>query len=354
MARSSASTTQHQELAALIADRDRYREWLQKLAAQKGAIADSAFTRVQLDYHARLKDTYRQLGARLDGMRALLDTHRSELRNARIHLQEKTDELAEAELRYRVGEYDDGRWQQIQRTVTGQIEAAERRHGELESQVAGLEETLAEIESAAGGADDFDDAAFVRALVGGTPADEPLPGAPSGDAPAADSAEAPAVGSGDAPASTPPAAEESMAPAAEEEMAPAAEEEMAPAAAVPPPADRGALTEAEPQAAGTGAAAEAGGAAGPPAAASEAGTAADEEAEQETPPVAEPAGGKPAGGRGRGDESRGSARSAAGEAPPKHPRKAGAPQPRRQVQCPNCGVFNIAGTRFCEACGAAL
>jgi hypothetical protein len=422
MSRSSASTSQQQELTALIADRDRYREWLQKLAEQKGEIADGAYTRVQLDYHARLTDTYRQLAARLDGMRALLDTRRSELRNARIHLQEKTDELAEAELRFRVGEYDDRRWDQIQRTVTGQIEAAERRHEELVAQVADLEATLAQVESAASGADDFDDAAFVRALVGSTPGVEPGAGADPPDAPAGEtgtdgpSREVPAAGG---PAET--ASGTSARAEVAEDAAP-----VAPDRPAGPEPDRGSTAAAEPVAGGEAAAEPAAGgeaaakpaaggeaaaepAAGGEAAAgataataeaaaatveaapaaaeatvppeapasspdaagddasadrpaergtgraqepSEAGDAVAEEAEAEPVPAGG-ADGETPGSRGGGGRT---VRSAAGdaEAPPKHPRKAGAAHPRRQVQCPNCGVFNIAGTRFCEACGAAL
>jgi Asp-tRNA(Asn)/Glu-tRNA(Gln) amidotransferase A subunit family amidase len=155
------------ELAQLIADRDRYREWLQNLADQKDEIPEAVFSRVQLDYRARLKDVYRQLRTRLDGVRALHAERLTELRDTRSHLQERQDELAEAELRHRVGEYERDRWQQIQRTLSSQIEAAEQARAELQEAVDRLEETLVEIGRISEEVDQFDDAAFVRSLMEG-------------------------------------------------------------------------------------------------------------------------------------------------------------------------------------------
>jgi DNA repair exonuclease SbcCD ATPase subunit len=160
------------ELAQLIADRDKYREWLQNLAGQKDEIPEAVFARVQLDYRARLKDVYRQLRTRLEGVRALHAERVTELRDTRSHLQAKQNELAEAELRHRVGEYERDRWQQIQRTLSSQIEAAEQACAELQEAVDRLEETLLEIDRISEEVDQFDDAAFVRSLMEGTAQEE--------------------------------------------------------------------------------------------------------------------------------------------------------------------------------------
>lgn len=140
-----AAATKDDRLPALIADRDRYRQWLEALEAKRPDIPDHIYARISADYEARLERTLEELGAHVDALESRLDERREALEKLEAELTTKQDELLEAEVRHRIGEYDDRRWNSLERQLTKAIQELEARRAELESEVERLDDTLHQI-----------------------------------------------------------------------------------------------------------------------------------------------------------------------------------------------------------------
>jgi len=150
----------------LLKERERYELWLDRLD-QKGADApDSVRSKVRADYESRLDRVMDELRTHQDSVAEQL----AELRVAQADLStqeaEAKEELAEAEVRHDVGEYDDDAWEEIK-------SAGER----------GLDEILKELERVN---DEIANLAEVQALIAAPSETAPAPAAaPQAAAPAA-------------------------------------------------------------------------------------------------------------------------------------------------------------------------
>jgi len=103
------------EIRSLVDERARYEAWIEALESRRAASAEHVYQRVRGDYDARLQHVLADLGAHVGPMEAserALAGRQDELTSS---LSERHDELAEAELRTVVGEYDADEGERIRR-----------------------------------------------------------------------------------------------------------------------------------------------------------------------------------------------------------------------------------------------
>ncbi|HKI94676.1 MAG TPA: hypothetical protein VJ992_05240 [Gemmatimonadales bacterium] len=94
----------------LIEERRKIEQWLERLANASDKAAGPVRDKVRSDYERRLGDVTGELQGYESDLRTNLDRHQAT--RARLEQQEgeANDELAEAELRHTVGEFDESDW----------------------------------------------------------------------------------------------------------------------------------------------------------------------------------------------------------------------------------------------------
>ncbi|MDQ8167478.1 MAG: hypothetical protein P3C09_06910 [Gemmatimonadota bacterium] len=120
------------EIRSLVAERQRYDDWLTALEARRADTPVRVFERVHGDYVVRRDLVMAQLREHI----GVLSAHGDELdgRHAALEAELATleDERAEAMLRTAVGEYDDDRWATVREDVETKLAAlGEQRDGLL-------------------------------------------------------------------------------------------------------------------------------------------------------------------------------------------------------------------------------
>ena len=135
------------EVRSLVAERQRYDDWLTQLHARRAETPRRVFDRVHGDYVAR-RDA---VMARLREDIGELSTHRNELDSRLSTLEAELalleDERLEAMLRTAVGEYDDDRWESVRQDVEGKIASLGEQRGGLLLQVHEMRVLLASASS---------------------------------------------------------------------------------------------------------------------------------------------------------------------------------------------------------------
>lgn len=133
------------EIAALLADRQRIQGWLERLSRSSGSAPEGVRRRVRADYEARLTEVVTRLGSfsatlseSLQGVRS----RQAELEGQRGLVEEA---LAEAELRHAVGEFTDGQWEELARDHGGRIDALSAEIGGLAEEAGRLADVLAQV-----------------------------------------------------------------------------------------------------------------------------------------------------------------------------------------------------------------
>ncbi len=109
------------EVRALVAERQRYDDWLSALGAKRLETPVRVFERVHSDYVARRSDVLTRLSAYVDGLSQMAAQLDERLGGLESQLGTLEDERAEAMLRTAVGEYDGERWEQVRQHVEEQI-----------------------------------------------------------------------------------------------------------------------------------------------------------------------------------------------------------------------------------------
>jgi hypothetical protein len=98
-------------VASLLAERQKYEQWIGTLEARRASTPESVYTRVRADYSSRLDRVTAQLqehAGELAAQAEKLSARLTELSNTE---QERREERAEAELRAHVGELTPDEWQ---------------------------------------------------------------------------------------------------------------------------------------------------------------------------------------------------------------------------------------------------
>ena len=286
-------------IEALLEQRTRYEQWLAKLDSTGDKAPPAVRARVRSDYETRLRGVIDQLRGHAATISEELERHKASQAGLDQERRNAEEALAEAEVRYAVGEYEEDEWKRISDGSNDEL-------SRLRNQLRGVGEEIARL-------------AEVQALIGGAPK-RSEPSAPAPRAEVVERAAAPA------PAPAPPPEPEPQ-PAAEPEPAPVATARPAAKPARPkepeithgtPPADELAFLKSV--------------------------------SEDERKPAPAPA---PAGRRsGPGTSGRVSdapattSQTAAG--------KGGGPGVAKTLKCGECGTLNRPTEWYCERCGAEL
>ena len=129
---------------ALLAERTQYEEWLSKLAGSNAP--DAVRRRVQADYESRLGRIMESLREHGDSIVADLDRLRTSEADLSRRESEAQETMAEAELRHAVGEYTDGKWNEISRVQHASLDGVRKELGRLRQEIDRLSEVQALIE----------------------------------------------------------------------------------------------------------------------------------------------------------------------------------------------------------------
>ena len=136
------------EIEALLADRQRLQEWLDRLDATAERTPVAVRQRVKADYEGRLAEVV----ARLRGYSTALTASLAGLRAQRGELQSQRTEVeearAEAELRHAVGEYSDQDWNNLDADAGQRIEGFTTEINRLSAEITRLDEVLAQVSPA--------------------------------------------------------------------------------------------------------------------------------------------------------------------------------------------------------------
>lgn len=110
-----------EEVRALVAERQRYDDWLAALEAKRADTPPRVFERVHGDYLARRSEVLGQLQSHVGGLLTLRADMEQRLDDLEARLQAQEEDLAEGMLRNLVGEYDNERWDGVRREVEARI-----------------------------------------------------------------------------------------------------------------------------------------------------------------------------------------------------------------------------------------
>lgn len=120
------------EVRSLVAERQRYDDWLTALDARRAEAPSRVFDRVRGDYVARRDAVITQLREHVGALSAHGDDLTSRLSALEAELATYEDRRIETMLRNAVGEYDDERWESERQDVEAQIATlGEQRSGVL-------------------------------------------------------------------------------------------------------------------------------------------------------------------------------------------------------------------------------
>jgi len=126
------------EVRSLVAERQRYEDWLTALEARRDETPIRVFERVHADYIGRRAGVLDQLRGHIGALSTLEQDLEGRLGDLETRLAALEDERAEAMLRTAVGEFDGARWE----AVRLEVEATIAQHGETQ---AGLRHEADEI-----------------------------------------------------------------------------------------------------------------------------------------------------------------------------------------------------------------
>lgn len=123
----------------LLDERRKIEQWLNRLDMAADKATGAVRNRVRTDYERRLGEVTEELQGYEGDLRKALERHRATHDGLKRQEQEASDELAEAELRHAVGEFDEGEWRDrkaeiLERLVKVRegLADAEREIGELD------------------------------------------------------------------------------------------------------------------------------------------------------------------------------------------------------------------------------
>ncbi len=108
-----AKTNALDALRALIAERQRYEQWIAGLEEKRSGTPEHVFERVQSDYRARLEKVSSEIKGHSEELQLSISTLSSRLVEVAREEDTRRESLQEAELRAAVGEYDPEQWNKL-------------------------------------------------------------------------------------------------------------------------------------------------------------------------------------------------------------------------------------------------
>ncbi|WP_373064244.1 hypothetical protein [Gemmatimonas sp.] len=135
------------EVRSLVAERQRYDDWLTALDARRAETPSRVFDRVHGDYVARREAVTTQLREHVGALSAHGDDLDGRLTALEAELATLEDERIEAMLRTAVGEYDDDHWEVVRQDVEAKIGSLGAQRGSLLAEVDEIRTLLASASS---------------------------------------------------------------------------------------------------------------------------------------------------------------------------------------------------------------
>lgn len=119
------------DIRALVAERQRFDDWLVALEARRAETPARVFDRVHADYVARRDAVSSGLHAHVGSLEALANDLDGRLQHVQSQLAEREDARAEGILRTAVGEFNDDQWETTRQDVETQIAQLEDERQKL-------------------------------------------------------------------------------------------------------------------------------------------------------------------------------------------------------------------------------
>lgn len=129
----------------LLDERKRIEQWLVRLEKAADRTPDAVRQRVRGDYQTRLTAVVAELQGFQEDLKGSLREAQSQLAAARQQEKEATEELAEAELRYAVGEFGESEWSEKKTAILDRLIGIRENVGQAEEEIGELEEVLRSI-----------------------------------------------------------------------------------------------------------------------------------------------------------------------------------------------------------------
>jgi hypothetical protein len=140
--RDKASSAHIQEL---LAERKRIEQWLVRLDKAADRTPEAVRKRVKGDYESRLGAIVQELQGYQEDLRGSLQDVQARLAASRQDEKRASEELAEAELRYAVGEFGEGAWSEKKGAILDRLIGIRESLGQAEEEIGELEEVLRSI-----------------------------------------------------------------------------------------------------------------------------------------------------------------------------------------------------------------
>lgn len=144
---------------ALMEQRATFQGWLDKLDRKRGNASPDVYRKVLSDYRERLEEVEEELSGHRTELESTLDEHRDRVEKLEEERNDRSAELEEAELRFAVGEYEEGEWDRLKADFLSELNATSERLSAEQDAVRSLEEVLVELSEPARAQsdEDFDD-----------------------------------------------------------------------------------------------------------------------------------------------------------------------------------------------------
>jgi hypothetical protein len=137
---------QTEAIQSLLAEKQQTQQWLNRLDMAADKTPEGVRSKVRGDYQKRLDAILEELKGYRDDLEAAL-TEQREAREALAQQESaQAEQLAEAELRHTVGEYDEGKWSEVKTEILEGLLEVRERLKDADAEIERLEEVLATIE----------------------------------------------------------------------------------------------------------------------------------------------------------------------------------------------------------------
>ncbi len=136
-----------EDVRTLVAERQRYDDWLASLDAKRADTPVRVFERVYGDYAARRSAVVERLREHLGPLASLGADLDARIQALDSELATHEDERAEAMLRTAVGEFDAERWELVRLEVEASIAKLETQRDELRAEIEDVRSLLASAQS---------------------------------------------------------------------------------------------------------------------------------------------------------------------------------------------------------------
>jgi hypothetical protein len=135
-----------EKVRTICEERQQIEVWLERLAHATNKAPDHVKQKVEADYRRRLDEVVSELRSHRDEVSEALESQRAVRDGLKDQESDAAERLAEAELRYTVGEFDEAKWSDTKTSIEeswakirDELEGVEQEVGELEEVMALIE-----------------------------------------------------------------------------------------------------------------------------------------------------------------------------------------------------------------------